>query len=170
MIQVLVLVLSPTGFIGGNAPNQPQLHLADLDAGSVLAALLAEFHDLHISALVRKASDYTPVHKLSPTIHLISGDKPDHDLIRSASAAADVVISAADNNDAELVRAIIDGLEQRAGRGASGKPVPVSTSGTGVPGEENDGSPLEGKAVDDSQTEDIKDVPADQPHRAVDLE
>jgi hypothetical protein len=144
--------------------------LADLESGSVLSALLAEFPDLHVSVLVRKASDHPALHKLSPSIRIISGDKSDHGLLRSASAAADVVISAADNDDVELVRAVIGGLEQRARQGASRTPVLISTSGTGVLGEGSDGNFREGKPVDDSKTEDIQNIPADRTHRAVDLE
>jgi hypothetical protein len=135
-----------------------------------LAALVSEFKDLRISALVRKPSDHAAVQALSPSIRVIAADKTDHALIQSTSASADVVISALDNNDVELTRAIIAGLEQRAANSSSKKPVLISTGGTGVLGEGSDGNFREGSTVDDSQTHDIKSIPTERPHRPVDLE
>jgi hypothetical protein len=65
---------------------------------------------------------------------------------------------------------VIEGLEKRAKEGSGRKPVLISTSGTGVLGEGNDGNFREGATVDDSKVEDLKAIPAERTHRAVDLE
>jgi hypothetical protein len=152
------------------SPHCSETCVAETCTGSVLAALVSEFKDLRITALVRKPNDHAAVQAMSPSIKVIAGDKSDHALIQSSSAAADIVISAMDNNDVALTKAIIAGLEQRTGQSPSKKPVLISTGGTGVLGEGGDGNFLEGSTVDDSKAEDIKAIPADRPHRAVDLE
>jgi hypothetical protein len=131
---------------------------------------VAKHPDLKVTALVRKPENVDAVKALSPNIDVIVGDKADLELINSTASKADIVISALDNNDVPLSRALIEGLEKRAQAGASVKPVLISTSGTGVIGEGNDGNFREGSTVDDAKVEDIKAIPADRPHRAVDLE
>ncbi|GJJ06537.1 hypothetical protein Clacol_000729 [Clathrus columnatus] len=153
-----VFILGATGYIGG----------------SVLVSILQAYPTWEITALVRSTSSVGPLKELG--VHeVVIGTHEDLELIVNLTSLADVVINCADADDLPLTRAIVDGVKIRSKINASeskGKPILIHTSGTGVISDQAEGEFMEsGKKIwNDNSEYDIRSIPAEQPHRLVDLE
>jgi nucleoside-diphosphate-sugar epimerase len=151
---VSVLVFGVTGYIGG----------------AVLVGLLkAHPPSAHhkYTALVRSASSVPIIEALGVTV--IQGSHSDLELIIDAASNADIVVNCADADNLELAKAILSGLEKRQ---SARPPILLHTSGTGVISDEPTGHLTEWakKIWNDNDPNDIRSIPADQPHRNIDLE
>ncbi|KAH7097495.1 NAD(P)-binding protein [Auriculariales sp. MPI-PUGE-AT-0066] len=144
-----VFVLGATGYIGGGV----LVHLKQLYPEWTFAALVRnEKHDAAVKAV--------------GVSEIIRGDHSAHDIIRSESAKADVVLRCADAGDIPLTQAVLDGLSERVKKG-SAPGILLHTSGTSIVADDSDGAwtPYAERIWNDAVEDDIKSIPASQPHR-----
>ncbi|KZV91000.1 NAD(P)-binding protein [Exidia glandulosa HHB12029] len=145
-----IFFLGPTGYLGGG----------------LLKRLIVTYPKARFVTLVRSESVIALV-KAAGVHEVIQGTHKDLETIKKAASEADLIINAADADDASLVSALL------AGAKAGGKrPVFVHTSGTGVVGDKAQGK-LDANFLahpfDDTNEEAVKNIPADALHRNVDL-
>ncbi|KAH7099275.1 NAD(P)-binding protein [Auriculariales sp. MPI-PUGE-AT-0066] len=147
-----VFILGATGYIGG----------------AVLVNLKQLFPEWTFAALVRSEKNDAAV-KAAGVSEIIRGDHSAHDIIRSESAKADVVLHCADADDLPLAQAVLDGLSERI-KQENQLGILIHTSGTGVVSDSSEGAwtPYADKIWNDATEDDIKSIPASQPHRNVD--
>ncbi|KAH8109674.1 NAD-binding protein [Phellopilus nigrolimitatus] len=94
-----VFLLGATGYIGG----------------SLLVSLSKAYPDIVFTALVRSESDFSAIRAAGATP--VHGSFSDHGLIADLSAAADIVVNAADSDDVALLNVILRGLRRRKEEG-----------------------------------------------------
>lgn len=116
-------------------------------------------------------------------VRVVKGSHSDHKLITEEASKADIVLNAADADDLDLTKAVLAGLKQTT----IGKiPILIHTSGTGLATKDPSGKwdpnykiwnvramrlELAGThPPQDNSVDDIRNIPADAPHRNVDLE
>jgi uncharacterized protein YbjT (DUF2867 family) len=127
-----VFILGATGYIGG----------------AVLGALMQEWQDLQITALVRNAAavealssmflcpwdefscSLTNLNHLEIGINAIQGSHADLEVITDLAAKADLVVNAADADDLDMVNAILKGCKQSFDQYDGKKTLFIHTSGT----------------------------------------
>ncbi|KAJ8585976.1 NAD(P)-binding protein, partial [Rhizopogon salebrosus TDB-379] len=147
-----IFVTGATGYIGG----------------TVLSALLAhpDSDTFDITALIRSAEKAPSFN--SAGVKTVIGSNSDLDTLASLASEADVVITAADVDDVNTAKAILQGLKEQHEK--TGKvPILIHTSGTGVLIEQADGNFIADEIYSDLDIPKIESLPKTQPHREVDI-
>ncbi|MGC3991648.1 MAG: NAD-dependent epimerase/dehydratase family protein [Chthoniobacteraceae bacterium] len=154
-----IFITGGTGYIGGSF-----LHLM----------LSRDYlRDFSISALVRQPGDVEKVRRLG--VNPIIGTLDDYDLLKRESSNASIVFNTASCDHQISARAIIEGLTERS-KIAGIRPILIHTSGAGVLSTTSNGN---GAALDQDPNAILWDdtdslshatIPAEAPHRHVDLE
>jgi NAD(P)-dependent dehydrogenase (short-subunit alcohol dehydrogenase family) len=167
-----ILITGATGYIGGAVVDRL---LAHPDRSS-----------FSISAIVRD-TDKAKRFKSDYGVHAIVSSLDDTNVLTDAASQADVVINAADADNAGATKAILAGLKARYER--TGKaPILIHTvgaactvssifafahrirqSGTAIIADGTEGQYANHKTYHDSNVEEMESIPAGSPHRAIDL-
>ncbi|KAG8909003.1 hypothetical protein FRB99_000106 [Tulasnella sp. 403] len=139
--------------------------------GSVLAGFLRNYPHFVYTTLVRNPDNIPAIEALG--VKAIKGSHDDAELIEKIAAGNDIVVNCADADDIGLTRAILKGLSQQASMVPGGRPpILIHTSGTAVVCDKPDGAfhtETAERIYDDANLEDIKGIPENAPHRAIDL-
>lgn len=131
--------------------------------GEILDALVQEGYQ--ISALVRRqnAADEFKAMGVTP----VMGSLEDGDLITEQTVKHDVVLHTATADDQPSVDAVVKGLKQRASNGK--KTIYIHTSGCSELSDLSAGDYESDTIFHDDKPAEIDAIPADAPHREVDL-
>jgi len=101
-----------------------------LPGGSVLAQIIKAHPDFTYTALIRNPKDKEAVEKIGATV--VIGSNDDYALVEKLSSEHDVVINSADADGLPLTKAVIAGLEKRAGSKSGSRPILLHTRSIGV--------------------------------------
>ncbi|KZV94899.1 NAD(P)-binding protein [Exidia glandulosa HHB12029] len=148
-----VFFLGVTGYVGG----------------PLLTRLVKLLPNAHVTALIRSEA-VIPLYKAAGVHEVVHGTHKDLDKIRTASAAAEVVVNTADCTDVNLTRAILEGMKERY-KQTGRRPVLIHTSGANVLGDKAAGvldPDVAAAPYDDADEERIKTLPDDRLPRPVD--
>lgn len=143
-----VFILGATGYIGG----------------AVLGALLQEWQDVQVTALVRNKAAVDALSKAG--INAIQGSHADLEMITDLTSKADIVINAGDADELNVANAILKGSKNSFDQGK--KVLLIHTSGVMVVQDNATGS-FEPSApiYDDRDVEAVKSLPPTADHRHV---
>jgi nucleoside-diphosphate-sugar epimerase len=150
-----IFVTGATGYIGG----------------SVVARLLEHPNAsaFQITALVRSSDKAAKLESVG--VRAVVGSLGELDKLEKLTSGADVVISTADCDDLDAMKAILKGLKTRHDTGTTGNvPTLIHTSGTGVLIDHAKGMFAYDTIYSDNDIEQIESIAPTQPHRNVDLE
>jgi len=148
-----IFITGATGYIGGSVLEHLQNHP---DAGN-----------FEITAIVRSAQKVEGFKKLG--VNAVVGSFSDAKLLEDLTAAADIVIDAADSDALEAVKVMLRGCKrkfQETGR----PPIFIHTSGTGVLIDDAVGFNANDIIWDDANPDQLERLSPAAPHRNVDLE
>ncbi|CAE6404025.1 unnamed protein product [Rhizoctonia solani] len=151
-----IFLLGATGYVGG----------------SLLVTLLREYPSATISTLVRNSRSSGAIKSLSPDrINIVLGSHSDTSIIESEVEKADLTINAANCDDLDLTKSIINGFKKKSQKG-----ILIHTTGSAVVLAEEATGPFLGKLDergqkiwDDTKTEDLRAISPSALHRSVDL-
>ncbi|CAE6339660.1 unnamed protein product [Rhizoctonia solani] len=151
-----IFLLGATGYVGG----------------SLLVTLLKEYPSANISVLLRNSQSAEAVKSVSPDrVKIVLGSHSETSAIETEVEKADLTINAADCDNLELTRSIINGFKKRSQKG-----ILIHTSGSAVVLAEGGTGPFVGKIDergnkiwDDTKTEDLRAIPSSAMHRPVDI-
>jgi len=130
----------------------------------VLDLLIKENYD--VTALVRRKEHGEALEKHGAKV--VYGQLHDHDIIAENTASSDVVFHTATADDMPSVKAILDGVQQRAKQGKN--TIYIHTSGTSLLADGAAGNFKSDKVYSDKNRSQIDSLPDDAPHRSIDLE
>ncbi|KAK3053033.1 hypothetical protein LTS18_012207, partial [Coniosporium uncinatum] len=155
---VKIFITGATGYIGGDA----------------LHALYNAHPEYTYTALVRTPEKGRSVTSAYPNVHVVLGDNDSSDLLRTESAAADIVLHTADASDHEgAARAIAEGLAEGYDKRGAKPGYWLHTGGTGIltyfdSRDGRSGQPS-GKIFDDwDGVDELVNLPSEAFHRNVD--
>jgi nucleoside-diphosphate-sugar epimerase len=129
----------------------------------VLEELLAQGYP--VTTLVRREEAKAPLEKLGAKT--ILGSLDDGDIIRTAAAAADIVIHTATADHLPSALSVLDGIADRAKAGKS--TIYIHTSGCSAITDGSNGDHASDTVYQDDKPETIDSIADDAPHRAIDL-
>lgn len=129
----------------------------------ILGELLTDGYPVTI--LVRREEAKASLEKLG--CKTILGSLNDGDVIRTATAAADIVIHTATADHLPSAASVLDGIAERAKTGKS--TIYIHTSGCSALCEESNGDLASDTVYQDDKPETIDSIADDAPHRAIDL-
>ena len=130
---------------------------------NVLELLVAEGYS--VTGLVRREEHAKQIEKSGASTVL--GDLDDTALITAQVLSHDIVFHTATADHQPSAEAIVEGVAQRAKNGKS--TIYIHTSGTSVLDDDAKGAFKGDKVYHDNKREEIDSVPADAPHRPIDL-
>ena len=131
--------------------------------GEILELLIQEGYQ--VSTLVRREAHAAELKALGVTPVL--GSLDNQELLSEQTAKHDVVIHSATADDQPSVDAVVNGLEQRAAGGK--KAIYIHTSGCSELSDHSAGDYKSDTIFHDDKPEEIDAIPADAPHREIDL-
>ncbi|KAI8624965.1 NAD(P)-binding protein [Xylariaceae sp. FL1651] len=105
--------------------------------------------------------------KASGASDVVYGDLSNSALITEHTVAHDIVIHTATADDLPSVKAVLDGIQQRAEKGLS--TIYIHTSGSAMTNDGACGAFKSTKIYRDSEPAEIDSIPADAPHREIDM-
>ncbi|CAM1508736.1 Fc.00g055840.m01.CDS01 [Cosmosporella sp. VM-42] len=129
----------------------------------ILGELLADGYE--VTTLVRREEAKASLESLGSKTVL--GSLDDGDIIREATAAADIVIHTATADHLPSTLSVLDGIAERAKNGKSS--VYIHTSGCSAITDSSDGGYVSEKIYEDDRPETIDSIAGNAPHRAIDL-
>jgi nucleoside-diphosphate-sugar epimerase len=129
----------------------------------ILEELLAEGYP--VTALVRREEARVSLEKLGAKT--ILGSIDDSDVIRTATAAADIVFHTATADHLPSAVSVLDGIAERAKAGKS--TIYIHTSGCSAITDGSNGDHVSGMVYEDDKPEQIDSLADDAPHRSIDL-
>jgi nucleoside-diphosphate-sugar epimerase len=129
----------------------------------ILGELLAEGYQ--VTTLVRREEAKASLEKLGSKT--ILGTLDDGDIIRTATAAADIVIHTASADHLPSAASVLDGITERAKAGKN--TIYIHTSGCSAITDGSNGDHASDTIYQDDRPEMIDSIADDAPHRAVDL-
>eukprot|EP01103_Thecamoeba_quadrilineata_P019835 TRINITY_DN8227_c0_g1_i1.p1 TRINITY_DN8227_c0_g1~~TRINITY_DN8227_c0_g1_i1.p1 ORF type:complete len:343 (-),score=50.12 TRINITY_DN8227_c0_g1_i1:141-1169(-) len=129
----------------------------------ILGELIREGYQ--VTTLVRREEARKALEKLGSKTLL--GSLDDHDIICSASAAADIVIHTATADHLKSAVSILDGLTERANSGKGS--IYIHTSGCSAITDKSNGEYMSDKIYEDDKPETVDSISDDAPHRGIDL-
>lgn len=129
----------------------------------ILGELLAEGYP--VTALVRRDEAKASLEKLGAKT--VRGSLDDKDIIRTAAAAADIVIHTASADHLPSAAAALEGISERAKAGKSA--IYIHTSGCSAITDGSNGDHVSDKIYEDDKPETIDSIADDAPHRSIDL-
>jgi nucleoside-diphosphate-sugar epimerase len=129
----------------------------------VLEELLTQGYP--VTTLVRREEAKAPLEKLGAKT--ILGSLDDGDIIRTAAAAADIVIHTATADHLPSALSVLDGIADRAKAGKS--TIYIHTSGCSAITDGSNGDHASDTVYQDDKPETIDSIADDAPHRAIDL-
>lgn len=131
---------------------------------TVLDRLLENGYD--VTALVRRREAADELSKLG--VKTVSGTLEDHATISERTAASDIVIHTATADDMASVKAVIDGIRQRASRNLN--TIYIHTSGTSFLSDDSKSAFKSDTIYYDDKPQDLDALPDSASHRLIDLE
>ncbi|KAH7146616.1 hypothetical protein B0J13DRAFT_595171 [Dactylonectria estremocensis] len=129
----------------------------------ILRELLAEGY--RVTTLVRREEAKASLEKLGS--NTILGSLDNSDVIRTAAAAADIVIHTATADHLPSVASVLDGIAERADAGKS--TIYIHTSGCSAITDRLNGNHASDTVYQDDKPETIDSIADDAPHRIIDL-
>lgn len=130
----------------------------------VLDLLIKENYE--VTALVRRKEHGEALEKHGAKV--VYGQLHDHDTIAQNTASSDIVFHTATADDMPSVKAILDGVQQRAKKGQN--TIYIHTSGTSLLADGAAGKFKSDKIYSDKDRAQVDSLPDDAPHRSIDLE
>ncbi|KIW39564.1 uncharacterized protein PV06_08166 [Exophiala oligosperma] len=132
--------------------------------GADLLELLLE-DGYHVTTMVRREEHAAQIRELGAKV--IMGTLDDKDIIRQHTIASPIVIHAATADHLPSVKAVIEGVRERAEKGL--QTIFIHTSGTSELVDNSKGMYKSDKIYSDERPEEVDTVPDSAPHRQIDL-